>query len=201
MPNTMLFQYDYFDEAVQHSAGTVSWFVVRVSDPDEAAEVASRIDAAFENSLNPTRTSTEAEYQRQFASQIGDIGLMMSGIMGAVFFTILLLTGNTMSQGLRERIPELAVLKTVGFSDTSVSLLVLAEALLLCLMGGMLGLALGALATQALAPGLESFIGVFRLSWLTVVLGLGLAVLLGLVVGAFPALTARRLSIVDALRE
>ena len=201
MPNTMLFQYDYFDEAVQHSAGTVSWFVVRVSDPDEAAEVASRIDAAFENSLNPTRTSTEAEYQRQFASQIGDIGLMMSGIMGAVFFTILLLTGNTMSQGLRERIPELAVLKTVGFSDTSVSLLVLAEALLLCLVGGMLGLALGALATQALAPGLESFIGVFRLSWLTVVLGLGLAVLLGLVVGAFPALTARRLSIVDALRE
>ncbi|MEQ8857524.1 MAG: ABC transporter permease [Pseudomonadales bacterium] len=200
-PVTFLFQYDYFDEAAQFGSGTVGWFVVRVVDPDAAAEVASRIDAAFENSLNPTRTSTEAEYQRQFASQIGDIGLMMSGILGAVFFTILLLTGNTMAQGLRERIPELAVLKTLGFSDTGVSLLVLAEAVLLFVVGGALGLGLGALATVALAPTLETVTGVFQLSWTTVALGFALAGLLGLAVGAVPALAARRLTIVDALRE
>lgn len=200
-PMTLLFQYQYFDEAVQHSAGTVSWFVVRVADPDQAGEVASRIDALFENSLNPTRTATEAEYQREFANQIGDIGLMMTGILLAVFFTILLLTGNTMAQGLRERVPELAVLKTLGFSDNRVSLLVLGEALLLFLVGGGLGLALGWAATEALAPGLEGFIGVFELSWTTVGFGVGLALLLGLAVGAVPALAARRLLIVDALRE
>lgn len=200
-PVTFLFQNDYFDEAAQFGRGTVGWFVVRVADPDAAAEVASRIDTVFENSLNPTRTSTEAEYQRQFASQIGDIGLMMTGILGAVFFTILLLTGNTMAQGLRERIPELAVLKTLGFTDNGVSLLVLGEAVLLFLLGGALGLGLGALATVLLAPTLETVIGVFELSWTTVALGAGLALLLGLVVGAGPALAARRLIIVDALRE
>ncbi len=200
-PTTFLFQYDYFDQAAQFGGGTVSWFVVRVNDPDRAAQVAQGIDAAFENSQNPTRTSTEADYQRQFAKQLGDIGLLMTGILGAVFFTILLLTGNTMAQGLRERVPELAVMKALGFTDHAVSMIVLAEALLLCLVGGALGLGLGAVATRALAPSLEAITGVFRLSWWTVALGLGLAAALGLVVGFFPALAARRLVIADALRE
>ena len=97
--------------------GQVGWFVVRVADPAKAAEVARSIDKLFENSPNETRTATEAEFARQFANQIGNIGLMMGGILGAVFFTIMLLTGNTMAQAFRERVPELAVLKTLGFTD------------------------------------------------------------------------------------
>ena len=134
-----LFHYDYFDEAKQFGQGQVGWLSVRVEDPQEAAEVASAIDALFENSLNPTRTATEDEANREFARQQGDIGLMTTGILAAVFFTILLLTGNTMAQSLRERVPELAVLKTFGFTDGSVARLVLAEAVLLALVGGALG--------------------------------------------------------------
>ena len=134
-----LFNYDYFDEARQFGQGQVGWFVVRVSDPSKAAEIARAIDKLFENSANETRTATEAEFARQFANQIGNIGLMMGGILGAVFFTIILLTGNTMAQAFRERVPELAVLKTLGFSDARVSLLVLGEAVLLTLVGGAIG--------------------------------------------------------------
>ena len=200
-PFQFLFHYDYFDEARQFGQGTVSWFVVRINDTDRAGEIASEIDARFENSLNPTRTSTEAEQQRQFANQIGDIGLMMSGILGAVFFTILLLTGNTMAQALRERVPELAVLKTFGFTDGSVAALVLGEAVLLCLVGGVLGICLALAISSVVGPILEQFLGVFEITWPIVGMAMGVSVALGLVVGAVPALTARRLTIVDAMRQ
>ena len=162
--------------------------------------MASAIDALFENSLNPTRTATEDEAQREFARQQGDIGLMTTGILAAVFFTILLLTGNTMAQSLRERVPELAVLKTFGFTDGSVALLVLAEAVLLGLVGGALGVGLGTLAMMAIEPQLQQFFGLIEVTWTVVASALGIALVLGLVVGSVPALTARRLSIVDALR-
>ena len=195
-----LFHYDYFDEAKQFGQGQVGWMTVRVEDPQQAAEVASAIDALFENSLNPTRTATEDEAQREFARQQGDIGLMTTGILAAVFFTILLLTGNTMAQSLRERVPELAVLKTFGFTDGSVALLVLAEAVLLGLVGGALGVGLGTLAMIAIEPQLQQFFGLIEVTWTVVASALGIALVLGLVVGSVPALTARRLSIVDALR-
>lgn len=196
-----LLNFDYFDEARLFGEGTVGWFVVRVADPARAAEVASSIDALFDNSLNPTRTSTEDEHNRRFAKQQGDIGLMTTGILGAVFFTILLLTGNTMAQALRERIPELAVLKAFGFTDGAVALLVLAEAVALCLLGGVIGVAVGHGAMAALQPFLQDFIGLVEVTWPTLVSAVGVAVALGLVVGAAPALAARRLTIVDALRE
>jgi putative ABC transport system permease protein len=200
-PFQFLFNYDYFDEARQFGYGSVGWFIVRVDDSERAGEIASEIDKLFENSLNPTRTSTEAEQQRQFARQIGDIGLMMSGILGAVFFTILLLTGNTMTQALRERIPELAVLKTFGFTDGSVAVLLLAESVLLCVVSGILGIALAVVVGSFVAPVLEQVIGRFDITWATVLMAIGTSVALGLVVGAVPALAARRLTIVDALRE
>jgi putative ABC transport system permease protein len=196
-----LFNYDYFDEARQFGQGQVGWFVVRVADPSKAAEVARAIDKQFENSPNETRTATEAEFARQFANQIGNIGLMMGGILGAVFFTIILLTGNTMAQTFRERIPELAVLKTLGFSDVLVSLLVLGEAVLLCAVGGAIGLGIAALLAPGVARGIKDILPGFEIVWQTIAVGLAIAVLLGLLVGAVPALTARRLRIVDALRE
>lgn len=200
-PGVLLLHYDYFDEAREYDRGSTGWFIVRLTDSGQAAEVASRIDQMFANSADPTRTSTEAEQQRQFMQQIGDIELMMNGILGAVFFTILLLTGNTMAQSLRERVPELAVLKTLGFSDAAVSALVLGEAVLLCLLGGVLGTALALLAAAVVGPGIEQAIGVFEVRAATVAYALGLAAALGLVVGAFPAVRAKRLSIVAAMRQ
>ena len=200
-PGVFLLQYDYFDEARAHSHGGVGWFTVRVGEPERAAEIASEIDAMFENSRDATRTATEDEASREFAKQMGDIGRMTTGILGAVFFTILLLTANTMAQGLRERIPELAVLKTFGFTDGSVGMLVLAEAVLLCLVGGVLGIGIAVVLMGLIGGALEQFIGPIGISLPTVGQGLVLAAVLGVVVGSVPALIARRLAIVDALRE
>jgi len=125
----------------------------------------------------------------------------MNGILSAVFFTILLLTANTMMQTFRERIPELAVLKTVGFTDVAVSLLIMSESILLCALGGALGIGLAILVSDAIGPQVEAFFGTFRLSTATIGTGMAIAVLLGIVVGLFPALSANRLQIVDALRK
>ena len=138
---------------------------------------------------------------RAFASQVGDIGLMMNGILSAVFFTILLLTGNTMTQAFRERIPELAVLKTFGFTDAAVSALVMAESILLCALGGALGIGLAVLLAGAIGPQVEGFLGSFRLTTEIMATGMLLSIVLGAVVGLVPALSARRLLIVDALRK
>ena len=200
-PGEFLLHYEFFSEANEFGEGNVGWFVVRITDTERAPEIASAIDALFENSLNPTRTSTEAEYNRQFFEQVGDIELMMTGILGAVFFTILLLTGNTLAQGLRERIPELAVLKTVGFTDAAVAWLMLGEALLLCGLGAVLGILAAIAVAFFIGPQLEDFFGVFKVTWPIMAAALGISLLLGLAVGAVPSFSARRLSIVDALRS
>ena len=198
----LLFQYQYFTEAVaDYGKDQIGWWTVRLSDPERAGEIARTIDRQFENSLNPTRTATEDEFSRQFASQLGDIGFITTIIMAAVFFTIVLLTGNTMTQALRERIPELAVLKTLGFSDGSVSALVLGEAVLLCLVGALGGIALAYGVVAMAGPALEGMLGSFALTIDVVGLALLLALIIGLVIGGLPALTARRLTIIDALRE
>ena len=200
-PVAFLLHYDYFDEARQFGEGTVGWYTVRVSDPDQAPAISGAIDGLFENSANPTKTSTEAEFARSFAAQIGDIALMATGILAAVFFTILLLTANTMSQSLRERIPELAVLKTVGFSDLRTSMLVVGESVLLCLLGALLGVGLAALVLPGASSATQQFMGPVSMSSDILVQSVALAVALGIVVGALPALTAQRLRIVEALRR
>lgn len=194
----MLFRHDYFDEARQFGQGSVGWLIVKVADPAQSATVARSIDALFANSPNETRTETEKAFSQGFIKQLGDIGLIISSILGAVFFTLLFLTGNTMMQSVRERIPELAVLKTLGYSDGKVLVLVLAEALLLCLVAAAIGLGLAALLLPGLAASLPGFTGMTLLpsAWL---IALVLAVALALVVGLPPALRAMRLRIVDAL--
>ncbi|MCI0505739.1 MAG: ABC transporter permease [Gammaproteobacteria bacterium] len=193
----MLFRYDYFDEGRTFGNGTVGWYVVKIADPERAAEIAQAIDGLFANSADETKTQTEQQFALDFVKQMGDIGLIVTSIMGAVFFTILLLTGNTMSQAVRERIPELAVLKTLGFSNQRVLWLVLGESLLLVILGGTAGLLLSMLGVNALSAAFRG--GVFQVdihSWLT---GAGLMVLLAVGVGLPPALRAMRLRIVDAL--
>lgn len=196
-----LFNYDYFAEATVFGEGLVDNWTIRIADPERADEVARTIDGLFENSTDPTRTATEDEANRQFARQLGDIGFIITMIMSAVFFTILLLTGNTMTQGLRERIPELAVLKTLGFTDQTVSWLVLGEAVLLCLFGGFLGVGAALLLAPGLSASLEGFLGTFEISLQTIGYAFALAIAIGLAIGAMPALSARKLTIVDALRR
>ncbi len=200
-PDTMLINFAYFDEARQFANGTVGWFIVRVADPDTAGDVARNIDALFANSTNETRTSTEAEFQAAFLKQIGDIGLIMSGILGAVFFTILLLTGNTMAQAFRERIPEVAVLKTLGFSNVTVLGLMLGEAILLSLVAALIGMGIAVLMAPGIAKGIATILPGFGIAPQTLLAGLGLAVLLGVVTGIYPAVQGMRLTIVEALRK
>lgn len=195
-----LFHYEYFNEATQFGADQVGNWTVRISDEERADEISREIDALFENSPDPTRTTTEDEANRQFARQLGDMGFITTMIMSAVFFTIILLTGNTMSQALRERIPELAVLKTLGFTDTTVQLMVLGEAVLLCALGGLLGAGAAVLMGPGLSAALEGLFGSFQVTPRIFGTALALSVAVGLVIGVLPALSAKRLAIVDALR-
>jgi putative ABC transport system permease protein len=198
MEQQMLFRYDYFDEGRQFGQGTVGWYIVKVDDPADADRVAHAIDHLFANSADETKTQSEREFQLSFAKQIGDIGLIVTAIMAAVFFTLLLLTGNTMAQAIRERIPELAVLKTVGFSNHAVLVLVLCESVTLLLLGGVAGLLLARLGLPLISAASSGQLDLVMplQSW---VLGMGLMLLIGIIVGLPPALRAMRLRIVDAL--
>ena len=195
----VLINVKYFDEARRFGKGRTGWYIERVADRAQARTVAADIDRLFANSPDETKTQPEKEFALGFAKQIGDIGALVTRILVAVFFTILILTGNTMGQSLRERIPELAILKTVGFSDGKVTALVLAEAVVLLLLGGALGMAVA----TGIMPFVNGSMGgrfpplfVDAETWLraaAIVLALALAV------GIPPALRARRLRIVDAL--
>jgi putative ABC transport system permease protein len=195
-----LFRYDFFDESRQFGKGMVGWYTVRVSDPDRAPEVAAAIDAEFANSPYETKAEPEGAFLQGFANQIGDIGFIMMSIIAAVFFTILLVAGNTMAYAVRERTNELAVLKAVGFSDSGVLGLVLGESLLLTALGGGLGLGLAWLMVSAGDPTGGS-LPVFYIPLRDLAAGAVLILLMALVAGILPALQARRLRIADALRR
>ena len=194
--NAFFFNYKYFDEGRSFSKGTVGWYIVRVKDPTQSAQIAAAVDKLFANSPDETKTETEKEFQQAFLKQIGDINMIVTYILFAVFFALLFATGSTMMQSVRERIPELAVLKTLGFSDTSVLTLVLCESLLLCLLAAALGL----LAAWALFPMLKDTLGVVELPTPVIVEGMVVAALLAFITGIFPAWRAKRLDIVEALR-
>jgi len=197
--NVLFFHWNYFDEANDYAKGRVGWYIVQLADVNQASQVAQAIDKLSANSDHETKTQTEAAFQQAFAKQFADIGLIVTAIMGAVFFTLLLLTGNTMAQAVRERIPELAVLKTIGFSNRSVLWLVMVEAVVLVVLGGAIGLGLAALlmpSVSAASGGMIQLPSVLPQTWL---LGLALMLLIGAIVGVLPALRAMRLNIVDAL--
>lgn len=195
----LLLQWKYFDESTPYNQGQAGWYVSRVADVNQADRVAKAIDALSANSAHETKTMTEQAATASWMKQMADIGLIVGSIMGAVFFTLLLLTGNTMAQAVRERIPELAVLKTIGFRDGAVLGLVLAESVVLVLIGGVLGLGLAAVLGPMVSAGSGGVISLPPMSAGSWLLGLGLMIAIGLLVGALPALRAMRLNIVDAL--
>ena len=188
-----------FDEARQFGKGKTGWYIIRIADVNQAKAVSADIDRTFMNSPDETKTAPEKEFALGFAKQIGDMGALVTRILLAVFFTILILTGNTMAQSIRERIPELAILKTLGFSNTAVTALVLGEAALLFVIGAGLGM----LAAVSLLPALNGATGgrfpplfVEAATWAWAA---GVALALALAVGLPPALRVHRLRIVDAL--
>ena len=205
-PNTdttpFLFRYDYFDESRRSGwgKGQVGWFTIRVTDPARAGEIAKLVDAEFENSSAETKTEPEGAFVQAWVKQIGDIALITASILGAVFFTILLVTGNTISQSVRERTGELGVLKAIGFTNGRVLVLVLLESCLLSVLGGVLGLGIGKLLTAGGDP-TGGMLPRFLFTNGDMAIGLGASVALGLVTGVFPAVQAMRLKVADALRR
>lgn len=198
--SNFFFHYDYLKEAAAGDVGWVGWYIIRIADPARSGEVAERIDTLFANSPAETKTQTEKAFAQSFANQIGDIGRIITAVLSAVFFTILLVAGNTMAQSVRERTGELAVLKTLGFTRGQVLAMVLLEACVISVLGGLLGLGLAWLAIQAGDP-TNGALPVFYLPGRDLTLGIVLTVVLGLVTGFLPATQAMRLRIVDALRR
>jgi putative ABC transport system permease protein len=196
------FQWDYFEERVeQRFKGEVGWYVVKLDKPDDAVRVAKTIDDMFANSSYETKTETESAFAAGWVKQFGNIEFLILSIGSVVFFTLLLITGNTMAIAVRERIGELAVLKAIGFSDFSILFFVLAEALIIALFGGLLGLALAMAAVPALGNALNGVLPALVLSPEILLVGLAIAVFIGVAGGILPGIGAMRLRVVNALRR
>jgi len=207
--NSLYFNYKYLYEATKDRSGGyigIGWLTVKIANPEDAGKISKAIDAEFENSDKPTKTETEQAFLAGFVAMAGNLALLLNGIGLAVAFTILLVTANTMSIAIRERRQEIAVLKTLGFSSALVLTLILTEALLIGAIGGLIGLGLSALLMKWLpnAPMIGDVVATypnFGLSAATSAFGMGVALLLGLLAGFFPAMSGYRSRIAEALRQ
>ena len=195
----MLLHWSYFDDTTPYNRGQAGWYVTRVTDVNQADAVAKAIDALSANSDHETRTQTEQAATASWVKQFANVGLIVTSVMGAVFFTLMLLAGNTMMQTVRERTDELAVLKTIGFSSTSMLTMVLAESVLLLVLGGVIGILLAEPLIPAISKASRGMVAPSPVSLGSWGEGLALMLLIALLVGALPAWRAMRLNIVDAL--
>jgi putative ABC transport system permease protein len=196
------FQWDAFEEGVPKAfKDNVGWYVLKLDNPDDAPRVGKAIDDMFTNSSFETKTETESAFAAGWVKQFGNIEFLILSIGGVVFFTLLLVTGNTMAISVRERIGELATLKAIGYSDRKILFFVLAESLMIALFGGLLGLALAAVAIPVLAAALNGLLPTLILSPAILSVGLGTALLVGLVSGLLPGIGAMRMRVVNALRR
>jgi putative ABC transport system permease protein len=193
--SNLLVNFNYVDQGRTSQNGTANILLVRVADPLKASDVAQAIDKIFANSPHETKSATQGQYVQDQIKQIGDIGFVVRAIMGAVFFALLLSVGTVMMQSVRERTPELAVLKTLGFSDGAVLGIVLSETVIFCLFASALGLGLA----ELLFPMVKSMVGFSMAAGSVMALGFVAAVALALLTGLPPAFRAMRLQIVDAL--
>jgi putative ABC transport system permease protein len=197
---TMYFRHDYLDENRYWGKGSTGWYTIRVENPKDAERVARDIDAEFANSPAETKAETEKAFIKGFAEQIGNIGAIVQAILTMVFFTILLVAGNTMAQAVRERTSELGVMKAIGFTDAQVLAFVLIESLLIAVVGGAIGIALGWFFVSQGDP-TGGALPIFMFPQEARILAVLFVILLGVVAGALPAIQAMRLHAVDALRR
>jgi putative ABC transport system permease protein len=200
---SVYFHREYLDESRGGGVGRgwIGWVVLRITDPAKADSIARTIDTQFANSSTETKTATEKAFIQSFANQMGNIGALLTGIAGAVFFTMLLVTANTMGQSIRERLNEIGVMKTLGYSNASVTGLVLGEAVLVTALGGAVGLLLAWLFSTAIGSAVAQFFPVLGMPPSTFALGAALIVVLGVAAAALPCTQAAQLKIVDALRK
>jgi putative ABC transport system permease protein len=196
------FQWDYFEEKVPDLLkGQIGWYVLRVASVDDAVRVSKAIDAEFANSPNETKTQTESAFAANWVKQFGNISFLIMAIGTVVFFTLLLVTGNTMAIAVRERTGELAVLKAIGFSDRAVLFFVIGESLVIALAGGLIGLLLAVAMIPVLGRALNGLLPALFLAPSILVLGLATALLVGLLSGLLPGIGAMRMRVVNALRR
>ncbi len=192
-------RHDYlYEKAPPFWKGIVGWYIVRVGNPDQALALSRAIDDEFANSASETRTQTESAFAAGFMKQMGNIEFLIMAIGSVVFFTLLLVTGNTMAIAVRERTSELATLKAIGFSDRFVLGLVLAESLLIAVVGGVIGLWLARTVTQ---QDITSGLLLLYLPVSGIVIGTAIALATGMLAGLLPAVGAMRLNVASALRR
>jgi putative ABC transport system permease protein len=196
----MIFRHDYLEEKIGRP-GIAGWYVLRIADPNQAAQIAKTIDDQFRNSSAPTKTGTEQAFNASFATMWGNVSLLMSTIGLAVVFAILMVSANAMMMSARERTGEIAVLKTIGFSDLTLFGLFLVEAGIIAFTGAILGLGGATLLYRASNFNAAGFLPGFEVTGRTLLLGSGVAVLLMLASGLGPAVRAARLPVVQALRR
>jgi putative ABC transport system permease protein len=198
---SIYFHYEYLNESRTVAHNLIGWVVMRIEDPARSADIARQIDAMFLNSSTETKTATEKAFIQGFANQMGNIGALLTAIATAVFFTMLLVTANTMGQSIRERLNEIAVMKTLGFSSFGVTTMVIAEAVLVTAIGGAIGMALAALFAKGLGTSLQQYFPVLGIPSSAYVISVILIFALGGLAAALPSVQAGRLKIVDALRK
>jgi putative ABC transport system permease protein len=199
--NNVFLQYDYLNEARTYGHDEVGWIILRIDDPNRAAAVEAEIDALFANSSTETRTTTESAFLQGFANQMGNIGRIVTIVAAAVFFTMLLVTANAMAQSVRERVRDIAVMRTLGFSNGSVVSLVLAEGLAITVTGGVVGLWLGTALAKSMGKQMAQFLPLMMTPPNSYVAGMVLAVGLGVLSCVIPCLQVWRLEIVEQLRR
>jgi putative ABC transport system permease protein len=195
--------YDYLNEGRAQDVGTVTRYVIRVGDPRRSAAIAHAIDTAFANSAAPTLSQAENEFAGRDLATIGDVGRLTVAVIIAISFALLVLTGNVVLQSVRERTAEFAVLKTIGYQDRQVMMLVVLEALALCLTGAALGLGLAGMVFPSLGRSMtnvSAWLGSRSLSWSVLATGISCALVLTVLSAALPVWNARRLNVIDALR-
>jgi putative ABC transport system permease protein len=199
----LFFHYDYLIEntAANFAEGNVGWYVVRIADPAQAVDLSRKFDEMFANSPAETRTTTEKGFVEGFATQVGDIGAIMIAISSVVLFMFGLVAASTMAQSVRERTSELAVLKTLGFTDGAILALVLVESMFIVVVGGGLGLGLAWAFVTIGGDPTNGMLPIFMLPGRDVLIGVALMMLMGVLAGVMPAVAAMRLRITDALRR
>jgi putative ABC transport system permease protein len=198
---SLLFHWKYLSERGMGGQGQVGWYVLDLGDPGRAGAVAKEVDAIYENSASPTRTETERAFQAGFVSMYGNVPFLIGVIGIAVVFAILLVAANTMMMAARERTSEVGVMKTLGFEDRTIFNVVLAEAAIITLGGGLAGALFAKWLIESSGFNAGGLLPPMTISWATVAIGIGIAVLMGATSGLVPAWRASRLTIVDALRR
>jgi putative ABC transport system permease protein len=200
--SSLYFHYDYLNESLNpNGRDSIGFVIMKIANPDESQRISAAVDAMFANSPAETKTATERAFIQGYANQMGDIATIVTAVASAVFFTMLLVTGNTMAQSVRERINEIAVLKTLGYSKRIVAGLVLTESFAITALGGAIGLGLAALMAESMSAMLAQYFPILGIPSSTYVTGAVLVVVLSVLAASLPSAEAWRLRITDALRK